>query len=304
MNLFLFGLALFSLSQSANLIRIAQAPVEVIGFWRLLGAGLVMICLCLKKQNRIWPRSISKRTTAAAILSGILFFAHLWTFSFAAQTATIANSMIIFAANPLFTALASLFFFKEKIETRMIFVYLLAFAGLYQLLHDRISISDLSNLGNWSALASAALYSGYILLGARARKELPNLSFSWLIYLIAAFLFFATGTLREVLWTPYPILTWLAILGTIALPTLLGHALFTYLLKYLNVNWMSCGKLLEPALSAFVAFLLFSENPSRETYWAFALTSLAGLLLFAPWKSKAAKAKNTAILQDPIERPN
>lgn len=281
-NVLLFFIAIISLSQAANLIRLAHAPIEVIGFWRLLLASFIMFSLAWRLQKRPWPKFISIKTKLTTILSGCFFFAHLWTYFYSAQNTTIANSMIIFSANPLFTAAFSIFIFKEKLSWKLALAYILAFSGLYLLLSHQIHFQDLSNLGNWSALLSALFYSGYILCGNKARQELPNLSYTWVVYLIVACLFFLTGNLREISWTTYPKTTWLAILGTVLFPTLLGHALFTYLLKFMNINWLSCGKLIEPAMSAFIAYLLFSEIPSKETYWAFALTGSAILTLFIP----------------------
>ena len=284
-NILLFLIAIVSLSQAANLIRLAQAPVEVIGFWRLLFASCIMLSLAWKQQKKPWPKNIPLKAKTATVLSGCFFFAHLWSYFYSAQNTTIANSMIIFSANPLFTAVFGAFIFKEKLPGRLVFAYILAFSGLYLLLAQRIRFDELSNLGNWSALVSAAFYSGYILSGNRARQDLPNLSYTWLVYLIAAILFFLTGTIRHISWTTYPQITWFAILGTVIFPTLLGHALITYLLKFININWLSCGKLTEPAMSAFIAYLLFSEIPSKETYLAFALTGAAILILFVPWKN-------------------
>ena len=34
--------------------------------------------------------------------------------------------------------------------------------------------------------------------------------------------------------------------------------------KFININWLSCGKLTEPAMSAFIAYLLFSKFQQRN----------------------------------------
>lgn len=75
---------------------------------------------------------------------------------------------------------------------------------------------------------------------------------------------------------------WLGILGTIFIPTFLGHAIFTYLMNYLNINWMSCGKLLEPVMSALIAYLIFQENINSATKVSFLLTIMAVIILLYP----------------------
>jgi drug/metabolite transporter (DMT)-like permease len=75
---------------------------------------------------------------------------------------------------------------------------------------------------------------------------------------------------------------WMCIAGLVVLPTILGHALFTYLLKFMNINIMSCAKLIEPAMAAFTAYFIFSEAMSFNTFIAFLLTSVSVLILFFP----------------------
>ncbi len=106
--------------------------------------------------------------------------------------------------------------------------------------------------------------------------------FTWIAYLISALLFFTAGSVNQVSWVGYSASTWWAVFGNILFPTLLGHALFTHLLKYLNINWMSCGKLMEPVFASLVASLVFSERLKSQTAVAFAFTALSVVILLLP----------------------
>lgn len=220
------------------------------------------------------------------MVSGTFFFFHLWTFVLAAQSTTIANCMVLYSCNPVFTAIGSWLFLKDRIESRHIWAFLLAFSGIGILAWDHLDFSH-GLTGELFAVISAALYSGYILVGKKARSQMQNQQFSWAIYACAACLFFIAGQIQSVTWTHYPSVTWWAIGGTILFSTLLGHALFTYLLKYLNINWMSCGKLLEPGMSAFVAGIVLHEGLEAKTIAAFVLTIAASFVLIKPHLSRA-----------------
>lgn len=189
--------------------------------------------------------------------------------------------MVIFATNPLFTAFGAWLLLKDKFEKRYALAFLLAFSGVAVLVSDHLSWSQ-ARSGDLSALASAAFFSVYILTGKKARMNMSTDQFTWCIYGWAALLFAVIGGIQNTQWTGYPDFTWWAILGNIIFPTLLGHVLFTHLLKFFNINWLSCGKLLEPALSSLVAFIAFKESLKNETLISFGLTAAAVLVLFWP----------------------
>ncbi|MGZ5280382.1 MAG: DMT family transporter, partial [Pseudobdellovibrionaceae bacterium] len=200
---------------------------------------------------------------------------------YAAQNTSIANCMVIFATNPIFTALGAWIFLKDRFENRYALAFLFAFSGVAFLFSDHMSW-DTARIGDFSALVSAFFFSIYILASKKARLQMNTEQFTWIIYSLATALFFISGLNLNVQWTGYPDHTWWAIAGTILFPTLLGHVLFTHLLKFFNINWLSCGKLAEPALSAAVAFLAFHETLKMDAIIAFALTALAVLILFWP----------------------
>lgn len=279
----LFWIAIFSLSQAANLVRWAGSPPSHIGFWRLLGAAAIMAAFAFFEHRRGQRLHLAtwKRNLPWVFASGLFFFLHLWTYFYAAQNTTIANAMIIFSINPIYTALAAKFFFQDRLTKAHATAFLLAFTGIGLLMWEKLNWGE-GFQGNLSALASGVFYTGYILTGKKARHDLTNSQLTSQIYFWTAILFFIAGTFEGIAWTGYPTSTWIAILGTILIPTLLGHVLFTYLLKHLNVTWMSCGKLTEPVLSAGMAFLIFSEIPQALTWVAFTFTTSAVIVLMGP----------------------
>lgn len=279
MNLLLYALCILSLAQASTFNRLASAPPEVIGFWRLLFAGAIVGAYALFRK-KTWV--LHSSSFKFALLSGAIFFVHLWTYSFSAQNTSIANCMIIFSTNPLFTAIGAHFFMNEKLAPKVGLAYALAFLGLYILVSDSLSLQAQGMSGNLSALVAAMMYSGYILSGKKARQQFGNLQYTTIIYFFAAIFFLATCLLTQRTIWPLENHTIYGITGLILVSTLLGHALFTYLLQHLNVNWMSCGKLSEPVFATITAYFVFSQPITGKTLGAFALTTLALLILYLP----------------------
>lgn len=283
-HLLLFFIAILSLSQSANIVRMAAAPALMIGFWRLLGAGFIMLGLrwvqARRSQIPFWE-AVPAATWKWSALSGTLFFFHLWTFFLAAQHTTIANCMVIFATNPLFTAIGSRVLLKDPFEKRHAYAFGSAFVGIIFLASQNLSWEN-GLAGDLSALFSAIFFSGYLLASKKARLHMNTEQFTGSIYLWASALFLIFGLSQGVRMTDYPDWTWMAIAAHILFPTLLGHVLFTHLLKYFNINWMSCGKLLEPGFSALIAYFAFRETLRPETSFAFVFFAISVVILFSP----------------------
>jgi len=244
----IYIVSIFSLSQSAVLIKLSGIPPETLGFWRMIGASLLLLGFrALKDSYKDILRDIIANKKWV-IPTGIFFYLHLWSYSYSAQTTSVAHCMILFALNPLFTAVGAKIAFNEPLEKNVIFSYLFALTGLYFLLRSRLSLGLDSWQGEAAALASGALYSIYALLSKRSRKSMNNWNFSVGIYFVCALCFLATTLTMSTPLTGYSSTAWLALVGTIFIPTFLGHSLFSYLMNYLNINWMSCGKLIEQTL--------------------------------------------------------
>lgn len=278
----LYFISIFSLSQASNLIKWSAVPPEVLGSWRLLGASSILLILFLYKDGRKRIFQSLRPHWKLIFLTGMFFFFHLWSYFYSAQNTKIANCMILFATNPLFTAVGAYFFFKEKLSPNLFVSYFSAFLALYLLLSKTLALNPENLMGEVSGFASAIFYSAYVLASKKARKQINNWHFSIGIYSVCGFLFLLLTLFKGTPLTGYPQQAWLGILGTILIPTFLGHAVFTYLMNFLNINWMSCGKLLEPLFSAFIAYLVFKENINSTTQVAFALTLFSVFILLYP----------------------
>ncbi|HPI41401.1 MAG TPA: DMT family transporter, partial [Pseudobdellovibrionaceae bacterium] len=235
----LFILALFCLAQSPNIIKFSQIPINAFGFWRLLIAACILYGIHYFRTSKpifsfnknSFPFKF-KKNHLLIILSGIVFFTHLWTFFFAAKNTQIANAMIIYSVNPLFTALGSFLFFQEKFTWKLFFSYLLAFSGILIIFSSGFELHSDRFLGDASALLSAFLFAVYALISKHVRKNVDNLVFAATVYLITSLCFGLNGLSQQQNFWGYSTTDLITLAASILIPTLLGHALFTYLLNH------------------------------------------------------------------------
>ena len=286
----LYFLALLSLSTSANWAKLNHMPPQVLGFYRL-GIACVLLALWVFVIRKTPLPRITKKIWWV-VFSGFFFFLHLWTYKYAAKTTSISNTMIIFSSNPVWASLGAVAFFNERLKLRLIISYVLALLGVYVLVAHDLSLNAWINYGDWSALASAVLFAFYMLAGKKARNYYDNNFYAVVQYLVCA-LFFGMGVLfTEAELTGYDQISWLAIAGLVIFPTFLGHLSFTYLVKYFELSLLTCGKLIEPVFATIIAYYVFHEKLNINTGIAFALTAGSLLVLFYPaLKTLFAKKK-------------
>ena len=276
----LYFLALFSLSTSPNWAKLNQMPVEVLGFYRL-GIAAILIGLWILLTKPLSKPKINK-TLWWAIASGFFFFLHLWTYKYAAKNTSVSNTMIIFSSNPIWTSIGAIAFFGEKLSKRLIVAYLLALIGVYLLVAHDFKIGLATSSGDWSAVISAFFYAAYMLTGKKSRHYYDNTYYALIQYSICALLFglCILGTGASI--NDYTYISWISVLGLVFLATFLGHFSFTYLVKYMNISVMTCGKLIEPIMASIIAYFIFKEQISQYAWLSFMLTTTSVLVLFGP----------------------
>lgn len=280
-QIMLYFLALVSLSTSANWAKLNQMPAEVLGFWRLALATVILVVF--QSLRHQLPRLALNRKNSWVFISGFFFFLHLWTYKYSAKHAPISNMMVLFNTNPIWASIGSRIFFKETIYPRVYCAYVLALAGVILLVSNTISFNPEQTYGNVLALISAVFYSAYMLTGKKARQDHSNEIYSTYQYAMCALLFLLVALGKEQpLIGDYDSVSWLAILGLVVFSTFLGHFLLTHLVKTMNMAILSCGKLIEPLIGSFIAFLVFHEVLSTSFWAAFLLTALSVIILFWP----------------------
>lgn len=277
----LYFLALLSLSTSANLAKLNQMPPEILGFWRLALATILLVTYQVIKKT-FEPLAFNQKTKWIFI-SGFFFFLHLWTYKYAAKHTLVSNTMVLFATNPIWASLGGLLYFNEKIYRRVYIAYFFALLGILYLVWSNLQFSPEFTGGNISALISALFYSAYMLTGKKARQTFSNQVYSTYQFMTCA-VFFLIASLYSGhdFIDHYNQASWLAVAGLVILPTFLGHFILNHLVSTLNLGILSCGKLIEPVLASIMAYFIFQESVTTSFFIPFGLTSLSVIILFWP----------------------
>jgi drug/metabolite transporter (DMT)-like permease len=196
----------------------------------------------------------------------------------------VAVATIIYATNPIYTAILGYFLLKEPYHPRYALGLGLCLIGIYLAIRHKLSDQVIATEGLIYMFMTAFFYSCYMTLAKKMRLNLPNTQFNFFLNLIAALIAFTLLTVvnlsaeQNIVWIGFPASQWGVILALAIFPSLLGHTLMIYAIKEYNLNFVSIFKLLNPLIGAVLAYFIFGESISMG-FWAGFVFVLSGVLL-------------------------
>lgn len=283
----------FAISFGSILVRLAQnenVPSLVIAAWRTGLASLFLLPLALSRK-RAELAQLTRTDWGWALLSGGMLGLHFGSWVSSLLYTTITSSTVLVTTSPLWVAMASPFFLKEPLSRPLKIGTAMALAGSVVVgLGDVLAVQDgrlafnlaqpsAANpmLGNGLALIGAAAAAAYLLIGRRLRPKLSLLSYTAVVYSMAALtLLVAALSAGEPLFAYSPRAYLLFLLMAI-FPQLIGHSSFNWALGYLPAAYVSVAVISEPVGATILGVLLFREIPGPVAV-AGSLFILAGVV--------------------------
>lgn len=289
-------IAILAVSTASIFIRFAQrdgAPSLVIAALRLTFATLLLAPLALTR-HRAELQSLTRKQLTLGVFSGLFLAVHFATWISSLEYTSVASSVVFVSTGPLWVALLSPMLLNEKL-TRVAIVGL----GLAILGGAVVGLSDACVIqnglqcpevgqilegraawGNFLALAGAWAVTGYLIIGRKLRTGTSLIPYIFLVYGMAAaaliVIMLAAGQ------SPFGyaprIYGWIFLLA--AVPQLIGHSTYNWLLKRLSATLVAVTTLAEPVGSAFLAYFVLDEIPKASVIIG-GLTILAGIYLVA-----------------------
>ena len=275
----LFAFSLVVLSQAGPLIRLCETDAMTIVFWRMLIACAIMAPIVGFKLKKTKTKlNFNPRDFGTWLAAGLFMFVHFYSFFLSVQETTVGNATILFCLNPIFTCLGAFIFLKERPHLFHYLSILLGISGIVALFMDTTAIQ-----GNFWGLLCAVTFSAYLILSKKLRAKMPNLLFAFGVYLQITIFAGLAMLLMHLDFSNYSDKTWLGFALLAVFPTLLGHAIVTYCLQFLNINFVSCATMVEPPIAILSAALFFNEVLTLSSWIGVILSTMAVLLLHYPY---------------------
>ena len=241
----------------------------IFGLWQELS----LVRQRLLGQQFIIKQSFDNKQILLLLLTGVFFFATqiLWAWSLT-QT-SVANSALIHSLTPFFTALGGYLLFNQRFGYKFLASLAIAFVGTIVLGLEDLQVTTIKLQGDLLALFSALFWSAYLLTIEKLRIQLTAINILTWVYRITTLLFMLILFTTRDQWFPQSVSGWLDILA-LALTLILANGLVAYSLKYLSSSLISTINLLDPVVTAFLAWVVFAEALSWLNLIAFAVIIL------------------------------
>ncbi len=244
------------LSPDSLLVRLIDVPFYTLMFWRgffiFLSLALFLLYDTQKGFVRLWFK-----VNKATLMVSLLFLVSTFLFVASLQHTSVAHTLLILGASPVFAAIFSIFILKEYPQLQVwlgIVVILLALTMVVQQKNEQLVTFE----GDFYALLSSVIM-GYIFVHVRHYREthlILALSLSGLWTAIAAFLL---ATALQVSWEHGLLLL---VLGTLVG---LAFSLITLSARYIPAPVAGLFMPLETVFGVFFVWLVIGEQPSVIT---------------------------------------
>jgi drug/metabolite transporter (DMT)-like permease len=242
-------------------IRLADVSPDSAGFYRMLFASLSLFLLLRMKGASLF---MQRKTLALLVWCGLFLSVDFMCWHRSIHYVGPGLATLIGNLQVFFTALFSSLLFKEKISRLFIAAIVMALSGMFFITGVDISALDEGyRLGIFFGIATAIMYSGYILLlkSAMNHQDISGVSAMLVVSVVTTGVLGvitpATGASFVI---PDAISFW-ALFGAGVGCTTIGWSLISSAIKHTSATLTGLILLLQPAL-AFVWDVLFFSRPT------------------------------------------
>ena len=261
---FALGVLVFGIlctSMVAILVRWANAPAAVIGFWRMLFASIALAAPFGMNVRRELPTS---RPVLITFVAGLFFAINLVIWNTGALLTSAANATLLGNMSVVIVPLGAMMVFRQKLHGAFWIGVALTIIGVVLILGQDLIAHPTVGLGDVLTLVSAFFYSTYLLIMERARAALSALAAWWLSTFAGTICLFVASFLLSQSLTGYAWTTYL-IFGAMAIFVQIGGYLsLSYAQGHLPAPLVSTTLFAQPVLAALIAVPLLGQSLALE----------------------------------------
>jgi drug/metabolite transporter (DMT)-like permease len=278
------AVAVLAVSTSAILVRWSSAPSLVKAVYRVLFTTALLLPFAFGRYRHQFAR-LTPRDLLVAGVSGAALAVHFASWFESLNHTTVAASVTLVQAQPLFVAVGAWALLNERVAGRTVLGIGVALVGMLAMsfgdtvaaiegsllaasLADVLAASaagDVTLYGNGLAVVGAVMAAAYVLAGRSLRQRVALIPYVTVVYSVCTLLLLAFTVGEGHALTGYPRHEWLLFLGMALGPGIFGHTVVNWALAHLESSVVSVSLLGEPVGSTLLALFLLAEVPSPPT---------------------------------------
>lgn len=249
-------LALVSVSSTSLVIRhVAFVPALTLAFWRMLSASGLLWAYSVKKPQSLIRIENRRRIALAGFFLGL----HFALFFVGVRNTSVASATLLANTGPVFTALLS-WFIGQRVSKSVMLGLLLSVFGIVVVQWSEFGLENNNVWGNVFSLLSGFCIAMTYMFASQIRKTTENVLYGRSVFLVAAVTIGAVAMLSGVSVFDFDKndVVWFLFLGIV--PSILGHNMLNYSIKFLSPTAVASIPLGEPVLASAFGYLLFLEK--------------------------------------------
>ena len=258
---FVLAIGVMSCSLAAIFVRLAEAQPLVIAAYRLCLASLIIVPVALARSGDEL-RCLSRQDIIMALFSGAFLALHFGLWIASLSYTSVATSVVLVTANPIFVAIASYFVFQEKLSKQTVLGIVISLVGSVLIGYGNWSLGPSPLFGSILALLGALAIAGYLLIRRRLRRSIGLLSYASLTYSSAAVLLLISTLAFGYRLVGYSTTTYIMFVLLAVVPQLIGHSSLNWSLRFVPATLVTIAVLGEPVVATVLAFLILNEVPT------------------------------------------
>ncbi|MUV57775.1 DMT family transporter [Halogeometricum sp. CBA1124] len=304
--------AVVAVSTSAILVRYSEAPSLVKALYRVVFTVSLLAPVAFAR-SREELRDLPRRDVLWAAAAGVALAVHFASWFESLAWTSVAASVTLVQAQPLFVALGAWALLDERITRGVVAGIAVALAGMATMTLGDLFVPDVAAAlaahpglggldagtaaaptlageaplyGDALALVGAVTAAAYVLAGRSLRQRVSLVPYVTVVYGVCAVVLLGLTLAAGHPLFDYAAREWALFLAMAVGPGVFGHTVLNWALGYLESSVVSVSLLGEPVGSTILAFVLLGEIPTPVTVLGGAVV-LAGIYLTTTGSSGA-----------------
>ncbi|BAJ64299.1 DMT family transporter [Anaerolinea thermophila] len=274
-----FALLLFGVMCGSTAVILIKASNEhpfLVASYRLLLASVILFPFFLRdlKEEPFY----GWRQVSWTLLPALALAIHFMSWVVGARMTPVANASLIANLTPVAMPFFVWLFFRERVNRIEVLGTLLTLLGLILLTGFTFRVNPAHFKGNLICFGSMLAFAMYLALGRRNGGRIRLWLYMVPLYFFAGLISLITATFWINPIKPYTLSNILYILALAAIPTVGGHTILNYSLKFFRGQVVSVTNLSQPIFATFLGYLVFKEKPAALFYLAAGIM-MAGILM-------------------------
>ncbi|MHA6482629.1 DMT family transporter [Paenibacillus sp. strain BS8-2] len=253
----LYLVGIIAISFSSIFVKWSEADVAVIAMYRLYLTNLLLLPFAWKYRSELF--SLTRKQWLLLGASGVMLGLHFLLWMASLRLTTVASSTVILTLEPVLVMLGSYWIYKTKANHAMLAGMGIAIIGSIMIGAGDFNLSGDALAGDILSFFGTVAVAVHMLIGKGLRDSVGAFAYNFWVFFTAASALALYNVGFGNSFTGYSSKEWGLFLLLAIVPTLFGHYLFNWLLKYMNATAVSMAVLGEPVISSLLAWVLLKE---------------------------------------------